>query len=442
MALVTLIRNNKAIINKLKEIAPGKDSFVSIGGSKNIIVPLEDHPKNAPLIGVASEYAFRFIICRNIKNKKVVFENLRSDLTFSVLAEKYKDNELVEEYNNRKQFILKYINGEDDSFEEIINIACGFAKAERLLNITEEWKKDILDTLFEHADKLLREEVKKIAELFYDSFILTGIVDTDSDVCFHPSFGSWAEKCGGAIADIYIDGILYDFKCTIDTHHETREIEQITAYYLLHCLCEMEKDNEWELKGRKINAFALYNSRFGSIKKCMVDSKKITTEQIREFGSVLNAEYEAGEKALNEMLDEIMKKAEKKRKAHRIQVEDRLEDFKFKVGDTVDTFLGKGIIESYAIINGALEGIIILDNKKDNQYDGRTKFSLMNTRSWKLIEHTELDNISIGDTVLHDKYGKGIVISIKESTGDRILIVKFDDMTRQFLESMGKIKKL
>ncbi|NRT72070.1 hypothetical protein [Clostridium beijerinckii] len=97
---------------------------------------------------------------------------------------------------------------------------------------------------------------------------------------FNPNFGVWSCKCFGADANIFIDGVLYDFKCVTKNGYRIDDIAQICGYYLLHKLTQMTDDEEEfehecnvpaPLKDMSIKAIALYKSRFGVIEKYNVD---------------------------------------------------------------------------------------------------------------------------------------------------------------------------
>ncbi|WP_191565976.1 hypothetical protein [Metabacillus idriensis] len=67
-------------------------------------------------------------------------------------------------------------------------------------------------------------------EVFIERFMLPHVITPKSNVVFNPHFGIASKSCGGADADIYVDGTLYDFKTSKLTGYRWKEIAQIFSY--------------------------------------------------------------------------------------------------------------------------------------------------------------------------------------------------------------------
>ena len=91
--------------------------------------------------------------------------------------------------------------------------------------------------------------------------------------------------CGGADADIYIDGTLYDFKCTKREGYVWKDVSQILGYYLLDCISKDSKDRENDLDKYEIRRIAFYKARFGEVEYYDV-SRESYSQTIKEFEKI------------------------------------------------------------------------------------------------------------------------------------------------------------
>ena len=81
---------------------------------------------------------------------------------------------------------------------------------------------------------------------------------------------------------IYIDGTLYDFKCTKKERYAWKDVAQILGYYLLDCISKDHKDQENDLDKYEIRRIAFYKARFGEIEYYDV-SRESYLKFIKEF---------------------------------------------------------------------------------------------------------------------------------------------------------------
>lgn len=309
MGLKSMLKN-KELKEILKPILPTKFTFSTNLGwnieafSKHykLLVPNQLNDKrDAKLVGIAFDYMARFIIANHIENnKKMALENIVCEKAFDVLKNVLEDAIFDRQkrlYEDKTKRIENYIlNCFTDDYDNIILDVLTLSRFEQIYRCGTEYIIPIIKDA--HIKDLeLREDLKKNCEVFKKVFIDSGLVKKNSIVVFNPNFGVWSSKCFGADADIFIDGVLYDFKCVTKNGYRIDDIAQICGYYLLHKLTQMtgnEEEFEHEcnspapLKNMTIKAIALYKSRFGVIEKYSVgkfdqEELGLVLDQVKEF---------------------------------------------------------------------------------------------------------------------------------------------------------------
>jgi hypothetical protein len=89
---------------------------------------------------------------------------------------------------------------------------------------------DINISLIEDTDNEIINDLRALCNVFKDKFINSGIFKENEDVVFNPHFGVVVSlHVGGADADIFINGTLYDFKCTKSRGYSWTECAQIVG---------------------------------------------------------------------------------------------------------------------------------------------------------------------------------------------------------------------
>ncbi|MBQ6849733.1 MAG: hypothetical protein IJN77_01685 [Oscillospiraceae bacterium] len=171
--------------------------------------------------------------------------------------------------------------------EDLINGAIFFAKMEQIYRSGCLPSENVCDLLSTSNDDMF-DDLKKLCKVFVETFIDSGIVTEDSVVVFNPSFGISSFACGGADADIYIDGTLYDFKTSKTSGYKGQEIAQITSYWLLDIVANsIEGVNEpSDLSEFRVDNIALYKARFGQIEYCPIEliTDEYFDEKLHSFG--------------------------------------------------------------------------------------------------------------------------------------------------------------
>ncbi len=158
---------------------------------------------------------------------------------------------------------MQYING-TGSIENLITTAIFFAKLEQVFRRQLRPFEINLDIIFTAEDEIVAD-LKNLVFVFRQTISNTNIVNENSIVIFNPTFGGASYICGGADADIYIDGVLYDFKCTSKTGYAWKEAAQIYGYFLLSNIAKHFNDNSNMLHDCETHRIAFYRARYGEI---------------------------------------------------------------------------------------------------------------------------------------------------------------------------------
>jgi len=156
---------------------------------------------------------------------------------------------------------------------ELISSVFLLAKLENIYHSGREpSQENIVSFLRSEPSSQAVYEIKQMCRLFRAEFIERGRVRPDSIVVFSPSFGTGSFACGGADADIYIDGVLYEFKAGKKTGYSWAEVAQVIMYYHLNKITQATADVRVpaELKNYPLQGVAIYRARFGEIEYCCV----------------------------------------------------------------------------------------------------------------------------------------------------------------------------
>lgn len=293
MSLTTLI--NGEFKDFFKEVIPSKKEFKTFSGksafSKEYVQYAEyklKNPYNSTIVGTAFDYLARWTIAKNINGikedsySKLIAEQglkyceqaAKRDKKYNIIQKKYDDG-----IKNVERFVNESSNGTD-----IIKIAIFFAKLENI------WRSRVprfcidIEKLLE-IEKEVFDDLVVLLEVFQTNFINSGIITPESIVVYNPTFGDATYFCGGADADIYIDGTLYDFKCTKREGYVWKDVAQILGYYLLDCISKDGKDRENDLDKYEIKRIAFYKARFGEVEYYDV-SRESYSQTIKEFDKI------------------------------------------------------------------------------------------------------------------------------------------------------------
>ena len=217
---------------------------------------------------------------RYISHLSNIMEFVYSDKAKAdLLTDKVSSRIEWEAYENflKKQVKSNYKYEFDTSY--LVAYAVYFAKLEMM------YRTKVIPEDINELTKLDMEQYNDLAHMcdtFFKNFFDSGLITQKSDVVYNPTFGKAGSLVGGADADIYIDGVLYDFKSTKHNAYKWQDFGQIISYYILNELTD-QKDDGATLRKKKINRIALYKSRFGEIEYVdMKDISKVELEAVLE----------------------------------------------------------------------------------------------------------------------------------------------------------------
>ncbi len=271
----------------LKDIINPRPSFTTISGRKAFSAEYEmlapyslSNPYLATLVGAGFDYLARFMVANKIKNssdKKLAYSHLVADHGLKKLERmigKRDYKTLDKKYSKGIKECKQFINNKKSSFDEIINYA-GYLASLEFIARSGIPPQDIKKSLIDDTDTEVINDLRILCNVFEDKFINSGFLNETSSVLFNPRFGIGSMCCGGADADIFIDGTLYDFKCTKSKGYSWTECAQILGYYLLNIIdirCGgqgMGIDKFGDV--HRINRLAFYKGRFGEIEYIDID---------------------------------------------------------------------------------------------------------------------------------------------------------------------------
>lgn len=204
-------------------------------------------------------------------------------------AEK-KGINIENKYNKGLECCKKYVYGKDN-LSEVIKVAIFFSKLEQVFRRRLLPTEVNLELLFEIEEEIVND-LFRLSSIFYVTMIQSGIITKESVVVYNPSFGGASFFCGGADADIFVDGTLYDFKCTKNRGYNWKDVAQIVGYFLLDGLAKKYNDQENDLNNYEINKLAFYRARYGEIE--FFEAERVGGRELVECfeKSLLKGDYE------------------------------------------------------------------------------------------------------------------------------------------------------
>lgn len=295
MSLTTFLKNKDSeecirFQEEIKKITPEKKEFKSLQSNyrafetkRELKAPYYlETSKDAMLVGTTFDYLARFRVAQVIsENKSEAIESIVADNFFNFSKKKLSNktfNKVQDKYLRAKSNIKKYIFNNRVLEDIIIESAFTLAILEQCWR-GNRLPKDV-DDLLEKPSNIIKYDLKNLMLVFEENFI-NKVVKKDSLVKFNPNFGACSYAIGGADADIYIDGTLYDFKCTKSLGYKAMDAQQIIGYYVLDVICKKRKSLNFPktLMNNEINRVALYSARVGEIHYFDVDN--INSEKFR-----------------------------------------------------------------------------------------------------------------------------------------------------------------
>ncbi|MCD8235213.1 MAG: hypothetical protein LUD00_00870 [Prevotellaceae bacterium] len=300
MSVTSLLDTNTEFREIIKEHLPKKEQFRTNRGDKAFSKSYELLAPNnlnnrfySTLVGTAFDYAARFIVaryaCVNHDEESGITSDATSDLNsihgFSYVKQTLEKKDggtyqkLYDRYVNAIACVKIYFKRPDLDHGVLVEACCFLARMEQIYRSGGIMPRKGYESLLEKEPQEVYDDLKRLCDVFFETFITSGIVHDGSKVVFNPTFGKVSTLIDGADADIYIDGVLYDFKAAKESRYRWQEVAQIYVYYLLDCLEKISvgNDSQTAVTG-KIHSIALYKARFGVIES--FDIRKIDREDL------------------------------------------------------------------------------------------------------------------------------------------------------------------
>lgn len=307
-------KSDKTFQNVIRNNLPGKKDFSTVYGQipfseYEVLAPYElANPADASIVGTAFDYLARAMIAQPLEknkeesvlglkalhgieriSKKIDKEELRMlrnkyiEVLIDFIDYVYSNYALIpdnifekckqEEFKAWSKYIEKASISSYEPISDIDKLISGayyFAKLEQVYRTGGMLPENGISSLIKEPSKELEQDISNLCRVFIERFIDGGLVHSDSVVIFNPSFGIASYACGGADADVYVDGVLYDFKTSKKNGYNWKEIAQLVMYYYLNEIVASIVDPGMpeaaaQLSEYKIFKLAFYKARFGEI---------------------------------------------------------------------------------------------------------------------------------------------------------------------------------
>lgn len=326
---------DKKFQDVIRKELPKKENFSTAYGQKPFskyesLAPYElSNPVDAGVVGTAFDYLGRVMIAQMLeKNKEYAVLELKallgleriekkiSKYDFKLLQDKYI-NVLVDfidfvysNYSSIPNAIIEKCKQEEwnawvkymdrcrySSYKPLVDVenliqgAYYFAKLEQVYRTGGMLPEDGIRSLISNPSDEVVKDISNLCKVFKERFIKGGLVQSDSVVIFNPSFGIASYACGGADADVYIDGVLYDFKTSKNVGYSWQETAQLVMYYYLNEIASFVVDSKLpaKLSGYPIDRLAFYKARYGEIEYIDTDyfESQAAEENFNEISDLL-----------------------------------------------------------------------------------------------------------------------------------------------------------
>lgn len=294
MSLTSLLKGKKdqdrLVQQILRNIIPAKSDFYTLSGkdpfsSKYVIrAPYQlDKPYDSSVVGTAFDYLARFIIAQKIKDYRLsVLEKLNASRGLDIVHAYFPSNIRKKVQGKYEQGIKKvrgFIMNHSYSISEVVPYASFLARLEIIMR-SGMLPKDVQASLLDDENEKIICDLENLCDVFYKVFIKSNVITPDSTVIFNPHFGLASRSCGGADADIFIDGTLYDFKTSKSSGYKWQDVAQLLGYYCLDNIAKKISDQRSSLYKHKIERVALYKARFGELE--YIDLSYMNRENVDE----------------------------------------------------------------------------------------------------------------------------------------------------------------
>ncbi|MBS4539649.1 hypothetical protein GOQ27_14335 [Clostridium sp. D2Q-11] len=300
MSLTSMLKGktdkDKQFQSILRNIVTPRPVFSTVSGNKPFSSEYKElAPYNlsktyySTIVGTGFDYLARFMIARKLKikdSKVLAYNNLVAEYGLKVLEEMLEGRQykiLNKKYNKGIKLCKRFVYNKNIDFDKLLNFS-GYLASLEVIRRSGLPPMNIQESLIEDISIEIINDLRRLCDIFQNKFINSGVINEDSNVIFNPRFGIGSLCCKGADADLFIDGTLYDFKCTKIRGYRWKDSAQIVGYYLLNnidirCGGKGMGIDEHGMEYR-IEKLAFYKGRYGEIE--IVDVKSLDKNKIEQ----------------------------------------------------------------------------------------------------------------------------------------------------------------
>ena len=290
--------NDEMIMSAVSSIVPNDDLFSTLSGNEpfssqyKLYVPMRvKGDMSHILIELAFHYIAKVIVAAYCNDTNCnPFENSIAERSIRNLQPKIEKSyfqEVYERYEYATMQLQNYIDGEDNSTNNIIQHCFFLAKLDicyRKAAIPSD-----LSQFFTPATPDEVIEIKEMALKFGKSFI-PRVLRPESKIIFNPNFGFGECLIGETECDMIIDKTIIDLRTDIGTNYPRDRVTKSMVHFLL---TEINRDF-----GNKENAFPIdnlvfYSARYGETEILSLEDidQYDITKAVNKFTLATNAEH-------------------------------------------------------------------------------------------------------------------------------------------------------
>lgn len=290
--------NDEMIMSAVSSIVPNEDLFSTLSGNEpfssqyKLYVPMRvKGDMSHILIELAFHYIAKVIVAAYCNDTNCnPFENSIAERSIRNLQPKIEKSyfqEVYERYEYATMQLQNYIDGEDNSTNNIIQHCFFLAKLDicyRKAAIPSD-----LSQFFTPATPDEVIEIKEMALKFGKSFI-PRVLRPENKIIFNPNFGFGECLIGETECDMIIDKTIIDLRTDIGTSYPRDRVTKSMVHFLL---TEINRDF-----GNKENAFPIdnlvfYSARYGETEILSLEDidQYDITKAVNKFTLATNAEH-------------------------------------------------------------------------------------------------------------------------------------------------------
>lgn len=290
--------NDEMIMSAVSSIVPNEDLFSTLSGNEpfssqyKLYVPMRvKGDMSHILIELAFHYIAKVIVAAYCNDTNCnPFENSIAERSIRNLQPKIEKSyfqEVYERYEYATMQLQNYIDGEDNSTNNIIQHCFFLAKLDicyRKAAIPSD-----LSQFFTPATPDEVIEIKEMALKFGKSFI-PRVLRPESKIIFNPNFGFGECLIGETECDMIIDKTIIDLRTDIGTNYPRDRVTKSMVHFLL---TEINRDFGNNENAFPIDNLVFYSARYGETEILSLEDidQYDITKAVNKFTLATNAEH-------------------------------------------------------------------------------------------------------------------------------------------------------